>query len=406
MPPTIDLETLGLDSGGHLLIERALACLRPGERLQVAGTNPLLLLHLRAWARARGHGFVPAEGDELTRPLGALAHPRPLATLIKGTASDDRWVGAERAGRPEHASERAERRWGLAARGALVEAGGPSLDVAWVDRDLIWADIAPQLYARANSAQWDPATIVDWSAPLDVPPEVEDAVVQIMTFLVENEHAALMIPARMLANLHPHYREVMQLLAAQIADEARHVEIFTRRALLTRAELGVSGVEGRRSLGTLLGEPDFTLASFLLSVLGEGTFVDLLQFLHTHASDPVTATVTRLAGRDEARHVAFGVAHTAHLTRVDPAHLPRLRAAVERRHDALADTAGLNQRVYDALVVMAAGSWDAQSIRRGWQEVQDLQRKMDEGRQQRLAYIGFPYDEAAELSALHTRNFM
>jgi hypothetical protein len=27
-------------------------------------------------------------------------------------------------------------------------------------------------------------------------------------------------------------------------------------------------------------------------------------------------------------------------------------------------------------------------------------------RRRRLAYIGFPDDEAAELSALHTRNFM
>lgn len=31
---------------------------------------------------------------------------------------------------------------------------------------------------------------------------------------------------------------------------------------------------------------------------------------------------------------------------------------------------------------------------------------LDEGRRRRLAYIGFPDDEAAELSALHTRNFM
>lgn len=396
MPPTTDLETLGLDNGGHLLLERALAGLRPGERVDVTGTHPMLGLQLRAWARARGHGLLLAEEP---------GSPR-VAALVKGTASDARWVGAERAGRPDRASDRAERRWGLAARGALVEAGGPSLDVAWVERDLVWADIAPQLYARANASQWDPETILDWSAPLDVPPDVEDAVVQVMTFLVENEHAALMIPARMLANLHPHYREVMQLLASQVADEARHVEIFTRRALVNRAELGVSGVEGRASLDTLLGEPDFTLASFLLSVLGEGTFVDLLQFLHTHAPDAATATVTRLAGRDEARHVAFGVAHTAHLTRSDPAHLARLRAAVERRHDALADTAGLNQRVYDALVVMAAGGWDAGSIARGWQAVQDLQHKMDEGRRQRLAYIGFPDDEAAELSALHTKNFM
>jgi hypothetical protein len=38
--------------------------------------------------------------------------------------------------------------------------------------------------------------------------------------------------------------------------------------------------------------------------------------------------------------------------------------------------------------------------------VRDLRAGMDEGRRRRLAYIGFPDDEAAELSALHTRNFM
>ena len=39
--------------------------------------------------------------------------------------------------------------------------------------------------------------------------------------------------------------------------------------------------------------------------------------MHAHAPDPVTADVTRLALRDEARHVAFGVAHTAHLAATD-----------------------------------------------------------------------------------------
>src|SRR6202044_3174058 len=152
------------------------------------------------------------------------------------------------------------------------------------------------------------------AAPVDaVPPEIERAVIQIMTYLVENEQAALIIPARLLSQLHPHYREVMQLLATQAADEARHVEVFTRRGLLSGGPLGTSSAGGRASLATLLNEPDFTTASFLLSVLGEGTFVDLLRFLHGHAPDPVTADVTRLALRDDARHVAFGVAHTAHL---------------------------------------------------------------------------------------------
>lgn len=52
-------------------------------------------------------------------------------------------------------------------------------------------------------------------------------------------------------------------------------------------------------------------------------------------------------------------------------------------------------------------AWNGpQAISRGWRAVQQLQQTMDEGRRRRLAYIGFPAGEAAELSALHTRNFM
>jgi hypothetical protein len=120
----------------------------------------------------------------------------------------------------------------------------------------------------------------------------------------------------------------------------------------------------------------------------------------------VEAAVTRLVVADEARHVAFGVAHTAHAENTDPALLGRLRGAVERRHAALLETAGLNQQVYDALVLIAAGSWVPAAIRSGWEAVQRLQSEMDEGRRRRLGQIGFPADEAAEPSALHTRNLM
>jgi hypothetical protein len=403
----VDLADLGLDEGGHLLLDRALDGLGPGQRLTVTGRDPALPIHLGAWCRAHGHRVIEGGATD----LGAAADPAlviPALVVEKGGRGDRRWAGAERAGSAAGPPDaRADARWGLAARGALVEAGGPPIGAHWSEREHVWADIAPKLYAAAAAAQWDPATAVDWTAPIDaVPPEIERAVIQIMTYLVENEQAALIIPARLLSQLHPHYREVMQLLATQAADEARHVEVFTRRGLLSGGPLGTSSAGGRASLATLLNEPDFTTASFLLSVLGEGTFVDLLRFLHGHAPDPVTADVTRLALRDEARHVAFGVAHTAHLAGSDPGYLGTLRRSVERRHAALQDTAGLNAEVFDSLVLLAAGSWEPAAIRRGWRAVRDLQARMDEGRRRRLAAIGFPDDEAAELSALHTRNFM
>jgi hypothetical protein len=406
VPATTDLEDLGLDEGGHLLVDRALAQLRPGDRLTVTGRHPALRVHLAAWCRARGHRLADAAGaDNADAAAGA---PAEQLTIVKGAAGERRWRDARRAGTAGGPPEpRADPRWGLAARGALVEAGGPPIGAEWTEREHVWADLAPRLYAAAAASQWDPATAVNWAAAIDdVPPEIERAVVQLMTYLVENEQAALIIPARLLSQLHPHFREVMQLLATQAADEARHVEVFTRRGLLSGGPLGTSSAGGRASLQTLLAEPDFTTASFLLSVLGEGTFLDLLRFIHRHAPDEATADVARLAVRDEARHVAFGVAHTAHLVKTDASYLGRLRQSVERRHAALQDTAGLNTEVFDSLVLIAAGSWQPSAISRGWQAVRDLQATMDEGRRRRLAYIGFPDDEAAELSALHTRNFM
>ena len=96
------------------------------------------------------------------------------------------------------------------------------------------------MYAQAAAAQWDPATAIPWDSAFDLPDEVEDAVVQVMTYLVENETAALVVPSRFVAQLHPHFREVMQLLAIQAADEARHIEVFTRRALLRGRQPGLS----------------------------------------------------------------------------------------------------------------------------------------------------------------------
>ena len=71
--------------------------------------------------------------------------------------------------------------------------------------------------------------------PFSLPDAVEDAVVQVMTYLIENGTAALVIPARSCAQVHPRLREVVQLLAITAADEARHIiEVFTRRALQRR----------------------------------------------------------------------------------------------------------------------------------------------------------------------------
>lgn len=395
--PTIDIESLGLDQGALLLIRRALAERPVGGELRVRGQSPDWRMHLEVWCRSQGHPLRFETAEE--------------ALVTRGPHAEGRWLGAQSTGAAQGdangaPAEDAAPGWGLAARGATVEAGSPPFFFALHRRDEVWAATAGELYRQAASAQWDPGTAIDWDAPFDLPPTVEAAVVQVMTYLIENENAALLVPARHLGQIHPHFREVLQLLALQCSDEARHVEVFTRRATLRGHQPALSTAGGQASLRTLFDAPDFSVATFLLAVLGEGSFVNLLNFLQANAPDPVTRQIARLTARDEARHVAFGMAHLEYRLSVQPDYQARLRNAIEVRYDTLASTAGLNEEVFDALVLLAAGELSPAAVARGHTAVQQLQRDMAAGRRSRLARLGFDRDEAQRLSELHTRNFM
>jgi TusA-related sulfurtransferase len=134
----LDLEALGFGEGGYLLVKRALRQTRPGERLIVKGRAPGLDVDLRAWCRAGGHRF-----EWYAAPDATEGH----AAVIMGPAEGDRWADAERAagnsGPPVDAvAEHPPRTWGLAARGAVIEAGAPSFDFHLVDKIEVWSDDA------------------------------------------------------------------------------------------------------------------------------------------------------------------------------------------------------------------------------------------------------------------------
>ena len=269
-------------------MKAALAGVAVGEAVVVRGDDPDLAGDLRAWCRRRDTAGGPP------RTAGASAAGAGL--VERGTASHARW--SARSGPAMPIPRRTARCTSDRRRTGASPRGAPSSRPAGRSRGSRWptarcsGPIAPPGSTRkAAAAQWDPATAVDWAATIDHGDEVEAAVVQVMTFLVENEEAALVVPARFLGQVHPHFREIQQVLALTVADEARHIEVFTRRATLTGQRLALSTVGGRASLQTLLDEPDFAVASFLLSVMGEGTFVSLLCFLERTPPTRVTRRV-------------------------------------------------------------------------------------------------------------------
>nr|WP_223275256.1 ferritin-like domain-containing protein [Delftia tsuruhatensis] len=401
--PVIDLQGLGFDAGAHLLVKHALAALPVGGQLRVTGSAPAWQAQLSGWCSDQGHGLRWEDGVDAAQAMAIVA---------RGGAQAGRWRGAAQTGRSDARSgdgavaAQAQPFWGLAARGAQVEAGAPAFHFRLSDKLQVWTDSASDLYAQAVAAQWNADTDIDWNDAPELPAPVEDAIVQLMTYMVENENAALLVPARFLGQLHPHYRELQAALAIQVADEARHIDVFTRRIRRHGREPALSTAGGQASLKSLLDETDFSVAGFLLSVLGEGTFVHLLQFLQTEAPDPLTRQICRLAARDEARHVALGMSHLLYRLQHEPGFQHQLAQAVEQRFDNLAGTSGLNEEVFDALILIAAGTLTPEALARGAARVQQLMRDMADGRFSKLLRLGFERGHAERLASLHTRNFM
>jgi hypothetical protein len=383
---SLDLEDLNLSEGAAVLLRRALSPLSQGDWLEVRGESDLGE-DLAAWCRTQGLCYERRAGSLAPHRIQKAGGPLILHS-------------------PHEVVESADPAWGLAPRGASVEAGGPQFAFPLKHKRDVWAMNLASIYKQAVANQWSAARDIPWNDLPKLPVELEHAVRQIMTFLTENEFAALYIPARFIPRIHPHYREVVEVMAMQVVDEARHAEAFTRRAQATGFELGTTASSGQLSLQTLLEEPDFTTATFLLCVMGEGTFLSLLKFLNEFAPDPVTAELARLAHRDEARHVAFGTEHVRYVLQIEPEKRRSLAAAVERRSQVLADISGLSPYVSDALVVLASGGVSVAQIREGARRVLRLHREMDSSRRERLQSLGFSSADASQLSAYHTKNFM
>jgi hypothetical protein len=295
---------------------------------------------------------------------------------------------------------------GFAPRGASVEPGGPAYPFTLLERDHVIPPEVAALYEQAVSSQWIAARDVPWSTVKPLPAALERAVGQTMTFLAENELSALYVPSNFLPKIHPAYAEVAMFLATQLNDESRHIDVFLRRAREGGGTLGVSSVTTSQSLLSLLELTDFTEAAFLLSVLGEGTFLDLLKFVERFAPDEATLVLAQKARVDETRHVHFGLAHVRHALGRDPSLYGRLEAAVRKRAATMASAGGVPAPLADALTILAAGGDDPRGVRKGHEAFRELLETMHANRTKRLEHAGFSPDQAKTLSDLHTPNFM
>jgi TusA-related sulfurtransferase len=398
----VDGGDLALGGGLLALVRPALTRLEEGGVLAVLSRNRDAGHDLPSWCRAERHEYLGVEdagngehryliGRGRFARLEGIEERKPLTSSLLHESLP--------------MPERADPFTGFAPRGTLVEAGGPAYPFDLVERAHVAPPEVAALYDQAVAGQWDASRDIPWATVGTHAPEIDAAIRQIMTFLAENELSALYLPSRFISRIHPAYVEVAMFLATQLQDEARHIDVFLKRSRLA-AGMAISSVATSQSLLSLLQLQDFSESAFLLSVLGEGTFLDLLSFIEQYAPDEATAELVRRARNDESRHVHFGLAHIRHALSHDPTLYRRLETAVRRRATTLAGVSGVPAPVQDALTMLAAGGIGARQVARGHEAFRDLLETMHKSRIKRLLHAGFDEEQAETISSLHTPNFM
>jgi TusA-related sulfurtransferase len=406
----VDCGALPIGGGLLALLRPALNELETGGLLAVLSSASTVREDLPSWCRAERHEYLGIETiaggvDRHLIARGEFSVPSVNEAEEQLKPRDGRLTASDVlaiAPLPEIA----EPSTGFAPRGARVERGGPAYPFTLNEQRHAAPPEIAKLYDQAVANQWDATGDIPWDKVKPLPFPMAQALAQIMTFLAENELSALYVPARFIPRIHPVYAEVAMFLATQLADEARHIDVFLKRARLCGVGLGTSSVTTSRSLLSLMQTEDFTETAFLLSVLGEGTFLDLLSFIERHAPDEPTAELVRRAKNDESRHVHFGLAHVRYGLMNDPGLYHRLETAVRRRAASLHGISGVPAPVQDALTILAAGGTEPLAVARGSEAFRELLETMHASRIRRLEHAGFTTPQAATISQLHTPNFM
>ncbi len=296
---------------------------------------------------------------------------------------------------------------GIVFRGAPGEHSGITMPYTITQRELVWTDNLHELIERAKRRQWNASTDIPWEEGRKVAPELEEALARVLTWMLQQEYAAWYLPAKFVGQIHPAYTEVGLFLSTQIADEARHVEVFLKRLYLNGAGLREVSAGTESSIKGLLMQDDFARASFLLHVLGEGTFMDLFHLLIEIAPDEATRQIMVRALEDEARHVAYGVGrlHTQLSAQRDTDTLgQQFVEALEARLSFTYEVSGLPPNVQESLVTLAGGGRGPMALARGVSRMRQFVDELNRSRKQRLLQAGFSEQVAEHISQLHIRS--
>jgi len=189
-----------------------------------------------------------------------------------------------------------------------------------------------RLYEQAKRDQWNAATDIDWSRPLEGDGGlIADDLVDVhgtafwerlsekervalnhrvsrwrLSTLVHGEHGAMLVCSQMVETVHGQDAKLFQ--ATQVVDEARHNEVLHRYMAL-RLDGATYPMAGniKEIFDTLLSTSSWYLKTIGLQLVAETFAVSLFRMLAESSKDAILREVCRRILQDEARHMGFGM---------------------------------------------------------------------------------------------------
>jgi hypothetical protein len=244
----------------------------------------------------------------------------------------------------------------MAPRGAEVPPETPSLGSYDVDdKAVVWAENAGELYEEAIARQWSSARDIPWDRLQELPDDIERAVCQLCTQLTEVEFIAGDLPAKWLWRINHDYHEVKLFLASQIFDEARHMDVFRKRALANGGGLLKASPGAEHVLRTIIEAPNYIVASSLMHILAEGFVLTLFRHGEFLAPTEVEKRIFRLCMQDEARHVGYGTLHLKYFLQKHPERAEEIHAILDSGEEAMLALSVEPQQMEPRLILAGGG---------------------------------------------------
>jgi hypothetical protein len=279
---------------------------------------------------------------------------------------------------------------GVAPRGAVFDADeqvdmSPELN----RKSDVWSYKVASFTEEAMSRQWNATTDVPW-ADLDKyerSEELEIAFAQLCTFFTEVEMIATDLPAKWLWRMNNQFQEVKHFIATQAIDEARHAEVFRKRALAGGVGLMEALPQAEHALKAILDGDTYSEASAFMHLLAEGNVLTMFRFSEFISPTPVDKRMFQLVMQDEARHVSYGMQHLKWVLDNCPERKEQLHLALEE-----AENFTINQfdsSLMEAMIVLAGKGTKPEQIKKGIEIVGVLQVKQVEEYFHRLRRAGF-----------------